>query len=96
MLGLMKFLKKDSAHSVGDDIYPAFQISLWNKMSHPENHFCIRAERGKGEAVRRAIVALGLLDRTRRVISEGASSTSQSPGALNRTRSKGSPKPERS
>jgi len=67
----MKFLKKDSAHSVGDDIYPAFQISLWNKMSHPENHFCIRAERGKGEAVRRAIVALGLLDRTRRVISEG-------------------------
>ncbi|MEN3035244.1 MAG: class I SAM-dependent methyltransferase family protein [Candidatus Methanosuratincola sp.] len=40
-------------------------------MSHPENHFCIRASRGKGECVRRAIVALGLLDRTRRVISEG-------------------------
>ncbi|MEJ5292389.1 MAG: class I SAM-dependent methyltransferase family protein [Candidatus Methanosuratincola sp.] len=40
-------------------------------MNPTENNFCIRTGRGRGEHVRRAIVALGLLDRTRKIISEG-------------------------
>ncbi|MEN3063656.1 MAG: class I SAM-dependent methyltransferase family protein [Candidatus Methanosuratincola petrocarbonis] len=68
----MKFLKKHSARNpVADDIYPAFQISVWKKMNQPECCFCIRTGRETGELVRRAIMALGLLDRTREIISEG-------------------------
>jgi tRNA (guanine37-N1)-methyltransferase len=69
----MKFLKRHPRNPVEDDIYPTFQISVGDKMDKPGCCFCIRTGRGTGENVRRAIVALGLLDRTRKIFSEGGS-----------------------
>ncbi|MDI9608938.1 MAG: class I SAM-dependent methyltransferase family protein [Candidatus Verstraetearchaeota archaeon] len=42
-------------------------------MNPPEYDFCLRTGKRKGEDVRRTIIALGLLDRTRKIISEGDS-----------------------